>query len=92
MFADPDKLSTQFPEHGTAIQKLIADCQGQKPELINDNLETAPSKRIITHIPKYKVNKSSDGPAIAKQIGLPVLREKCPHFGQWLTKLENLTS
>jgi len=30
------------------------------------------------------------GAPAAGAIGLPVLREKCPHFGQWLARLERL--
>jgi trehalose-6-phosphate synthase len=60
----------------------------QSPELINDGETTAPSKRILKLIPTYK--KITDGIIIARKIGLEIMREKCPHFNQWLTQLENL--
>ena len=50
--------------------------------------ETAPSKRIEKFNKRYK--KTVTGIAIAKEIGLPTIRKKCPVFDEWLTKLENL--
>ena len=60
------------------------------PEDINDGEMTAPSKRLIRHVPRYEKLKVSVGAPAADAIGLAVLREKCPHFGQWLTRLERL--
>ncbi|HXR08153.1 MAG TPA: DUF4276 family protein [Candidatus Acidoferrum sp.] len=60
------------------------------PEDINEGDTTAPSKRLIKHVPRYEKLKGRIGPLAADAIGLPVLRMKCPHFGQWLTRLEEL--
>jgi Domain of unknown function (DUF4276) len=30
------------------------------------------------------------GSAIIQRIGLDVIRTQCPHFNEWLTKLESL--
>ena len=30
------------------------------------------------------------GPLLAEDIGLATLRVRCPHFGEWLTRLEQL--
>ena len=30
------------------------------------------------------------GPLLTHAIGLPTLRARCPHFNQWLTRLEQL--
>ena len=59
------------------------------PEDINDR--AAPSKRLIDHVPRYENLKIRVGARVADAIGLPVLRKKCPHFGQWLTRLERLS-
>ncbi|MEA5419667.1 DUF4276 family protein [Spirulina sp. CCNP1310] len=64
--------------------------QYQTPELINDGLQTAPSKRIIAQFPDYGKAKSTFGPQLAEKIGLQVIRSTCPHFNQWLSKLECL--
>lgn len=62
------------------------------PELVNDGIDTAPSKRIIREIPEYASIKASAGPIVAEKIGLDNLRLKCRHFGEWLTKLEALSN
>jgi Domain of unknown function (DUF4276) len=58
------------------------------PEHINDNPQTAPSKRIVSIYPSYE--KIIDGVRITKAIGLATLREHCLHFNTWLEKLEAL--
>ena len=89
LFSDLQKIERQYPACGREIQNLVKDvADSPNPELINDNPETAPSKRIIKQIPAY--DKKSAGPIIANHIGLPVLRAKCRHFNEWLTELEKL--
>jgi len=58
------------------------------PEEINDNPETAPSKRILKIFSGYQ--KVLHGPTIAKRIGIENIRTECPHFHEWLDWLENL--
>ena len=58
------------------------------PEEINDNPETAPSKRIIKLCSNY--DKVDDGVLILKEIGLSGIRNACPHFNEWVLKLEAL--
>jgi len=58
------------------------------PEEINDNYETCPSRRIKQHIENYV--KTVDGIIAACQIGLTKMRRGCPHFNEWITKLENI--
>ncbi|MBN2314141.1 MAG: DUF4276 family protein [Sedimentisphaerales bacterium] len=60
------------------------------PEEINDNYDTCPSRRIKQHIENYV--KTVDGIVIAQKIGLQTMREKCPHFNEWITKLEDIGS
>ncbi len=88
IFADPQKLDYEYLEHDRAIHNLITMVDSQPPESINEGVETAPSKRILKEIPEY--DKVSAGVSVVKAIGLPLLREKCPHFNDWLTILENL--
>lgn len=63
---------------------------GTPPEDVNDSPQTAPSKRILNVWPGYQ--KTSHGPLIACDIGLPALRDACPHFGAWLGKIEALAA
>ena len=58
------------------------------PEDINDNPDTAPSKRIKGVISQYR--KVVAGPLLAEKIGLITIRDKCPRFGNWLTRVESL--
>ena len=58
------------------------------PEDINDNPQTAPSKRIEQIIPRY--NKPAHGFLISESIGLDTIRAECPRFDEWLTRLESL--
>lgn len=58
------------------------------PEDINDNFDTAPSRRIKTLIPEYQ--KVAHGPLLAERIGLPTIRSECPRFNRWVTQLESL--
>ncbi len=74
-------LATQF--------KTILDQAGQ-PEAIDDGRETCPSRRITRIVPAY--TKAIHGPIVAGRIGLDLLRAACPHFGQWLGRLESLGS
>jgi len=58
------------------------------PEEIDDGQDTAPSKRLADLYSNY--DKVSFGLRIAARIGLDVIRRECPHFSQWLGKLESL--
>ena len=56
------------------------------PEEINERPELAPSKRIVNLFPAYR--KALHGPITAQRIGLKQIRSECPHFNDWMTKLE----
>lgn len=58
------------------------------PEDINNQKLTAPSKRLIAHIPRYL--KKIDGIEILKLVGIPTIRAKCVRFNQWLDNLEKI--
>ena len=60
------------------------------PEEINDSPLTSPSRRITNFVPSYQ--KPVDGATAAGAIGLAAIRRECPHFAQWLARLENLTA
>jgi hypothetical protein len=62
--------------------------QFKTPEDINDSSETAPSKRIMSVIPRY--NKVVNGSLIAEAIGLDIIRAECPRFNDWLSHVELL--
>jgi hypothetical protein len=57
-------------------------------EDVNDGINTHPSRRVKQQFPHYQ--KVLFGPAIAQAIGLARIRQECPHFTQWLERLEVL--
>jgi len=90
ILADPDRLITMYPDSEVAINRLKKEIANLRPEEINDSPNTAPSKRIITHLPDYEGQKSQVGPLVVEDIGLVTLRKHCPHFNEWISKLENI--
>ncbi|GAB4009983.1 DUF4276 family protein [Spirosoma migulaei] len=92
LFADPvhteDWLQLDHPELPAGSLTTIRQAY-QTPEEINDSPLTAPSKRILSLCAGY--NKIADGILILKDVTLAVLRRECPHFNEWVTRLERLT-
>lgn len=89
IFSDPQKLSVAYLESQHGIDNLIKLSQKEQPEEINESFETAPSKRIMAQIAGY--DKVYAGYTITEAIGLEKIRDRCQHFNEWLTKLENLS-
>lgn len=91
LFSKPEALQVEYFEHFKAIEKLKKIvAEKENPELINDNPDTAPSKRLINLIPEYEKNKASVGATVAGIIGIELLKKSCKHFNDWIIKLENL--
>jgi Domain of unknown function (DUF4276) len=83
-------LADQHPNRRKEIGHLAAhlDREFESPEHV-DRLRP-PSYWIKAAVPEY--NKTTDGPITASRIGIPRLRERCPHFGLWLRRLEDLAA
>ncbi len=60
------------------------------PEEVNEQPQTAPSKRILGLYPEFR--KTLHGPIVAQKIGLALMRRKCPHLNAWLTRLEEFAA
>ena len=88
MIVRPDELASQTdrPDILSKLQEVRSGCSS--PEEINDHPDTAPSRRIGKLIPNYK--KTGHGIAVIQNVGLDAIRAECPHFNEWLTKLESL--
>ncbi len=89
LFSDVSRFASFFDNANSQISALqgIVDAV-QSPELIDDEQHTAPSKRIIAHLPEYL--KTTVGPQMAELIGLEYIQSKCPHFKAWIERLEKL--
>jgi hypothetical protein len=91
LFVDVAKLGLFYPDADAGIGRLKDQADAAAgPELIDDGEETAPSKRIIREFPAYEGAKPTVGPQMGETIGLAAIRAKCPHFREWLGRLEGL--
>jgi Domain of unknown function (DUF4276) len=89
LFADHEITAAVIPAREKA-DELLAAAGGLAPEDINENRETAPSKRLKQVFPSFK--KTLHGPTAAKRIGLEAIRARCPHFDSWITRLEQFAA
>jgi hypothetical protein len=90
LLVDPDRLLGMYPDAQTGIARLKKDIGNTNPEEVNESYQTAPSKRITKYLPAYEGQKAQVGPLVAEDIGITELKNKCSHFNEWITKLENL--
>ena len=58
------------------------------PEDINDDPNTAPSKRIAGALSGYQ--KPLHGPLVARETGIETIRKECARFHGWIKSLEAL--
>lgn len=96
VFACLDKLPAVVPTINDTtlwdLQKVLEE-SGNNPERINGGKKTAPSKRLIAAFDKAGLvyNKPRYGVAAISQTrdAMDRLKDKCPHFGEWISKLES---
>jgi hypothetical protein len=90
IFADLDRLRDHLDSEPdlSGLTALSASVRGLDPEDIDDGPLSAPSKRLLRHIPSYR--KTHHGPNALESIGLRALRARCPRFHAWVSLLESL--
>ena len=71
--------------------KMISELRGEvskfsTPEHVNNSEQTAPSKRIKRIFGAYQ--KTTDGMNVANAVGIETMIKRCPHFADWIRKLE----
>jgi hypothetical protein len=88
LFVDPATTAEIFV--GASVVQELADIRRDfnSPEEINEEPDTAPSKRIRAVYGRYE--KPLYGPLVASALGLDQIRQACSHFRQWLEWLEGL--
>ena len=86
LFSDCNKFGQGIGQPDLAPKFQAIREQFQTPEEINDSAITAPSKRIEKLVPGYE--KPLLGTLAVLEIGLDKIRNECPHFRNWLEKLE----
>lgn len=88
LFSDVSMFS-KLKDVGSKIkffEKVVQEIEN--PEDINDVPNTSPAERIKKILPHYI--KDISGIIVAQHIGLEKMREKCPHFHEWIKKIELL--
>lgn len=88
LFSAPSILASAIGVREDAIRTVVTECGG--PEGINNKPQTAPSKRIVEWA-SGRYAKTTQGIAIAKQIGISKMREQCPVFDSWLKQIEEVS-
>lgn len=88
LFADPARTAAQFPGNDRLKELQTIRDAFVSPEEINDGVDTAPSKRLLSLYRNYQ--KPIHGPLATIEIGLEILRRECAHFRGWLEWLESL--
>jgi hypothetical protein len=88
LFSHPENFASAIKR--VDLTGSFAEIRGrfETPEDINDSEHTAPSKQILSLYPQYQ--KPLQGTRAATAIGLAAIRAECPHFHDWLNRLENL--
>ena len=88
LFSCPEKMALGM-DRMDLTQSFSDIANGfDSPEAINNSPQTAPSKRIEKLLPGYE--KPLLGTLAALEVGLETMRQQCPLFNAWLTKLEAL--
>ena len=88
LFSDSSAFATAIRQPHLAESFQALRDTFPTPEDINDDANTAPSKRILRAYPAY--SKVIDGTLAARAVGIPAMRQECPHFRNWLERIEAL--
>ena len=83
-YCELNALKDFYPDKSEDIDKLIKEVSGFEPEEIDQGSETAPSKRLLKHL-NYRKGEMVVFPL--QKIGIDRMREKCPHFNEWVERL-----
>ena len=94
LFCDIDAIVDEFfdLEDDRLYKRIIKDIQQYSNiELINDSIESAPSKRLDRYTDgEYCRRKTTAGVNILKRVDVDRLRGCCRHFDSWIEAIENL--
>ncbi len=88
LFSDPAAFARGINQPSLQRQFQRIRDEVDSSEDINNDPETAPSKRVLSVCPNYR--KVIEGTQAAAAVGIPIMREQCAHFREWLESLERL--
>jgi len=86
LFSDCERFGRGIGRPDLVAQFQAIRNQFATPEEINDSPLTAPSKRVEALVQGYE--KPLLGSLAVLEIGLGAIRAECPHFREWLERLE----
>lgn len=88
LFTDVRVLKDDYlePDEQKNLDLLYEETKEIPPEEINHGAETAPSKRLFYAVDYHK----SDPCAWIEALTVEAIREKYPHFSEWLGRLEQI--
>lgn len=86
VFSDPRVVADHFGNAPLAEKLAKVVTETGNPELINHGEKTHPKARLEQLVTTgYK--ETSDGAVLLDKIGIPAIRQACPHFDHWITGL-----
>ncbi|MEM9955732.1 MAG: DUF4276 family protein [Chloroflexota bacterium] len=88
LFTDTEKIVQEVVGENSKIAQKLQKISEQYTNPEEINLQDPPSKRILKLLKSY--DKVAHGYGIAIDIGVEAMRKSCPHFNQWLTKIESI--
>jgi len=94
VFCGLEHLLIDYPNMTEQVVNLqkIRERYDNNSEKIDDNPQSAPSKRIIKEFEKFHhYNKPKSGVLVTSKVGIEKLKNKCLHFKEWMDKLEKLS-
>lgn len=89
LFSDPDAFARGLGQQVLSGRLRAIRDAFATPEDINDDPQSAPSKRVLAVYGSYR--KVIEGTVAAQEVGVATMRQQCPHFHQWVSRLETAT-
>lgn len=86
LFSDCQRFADGIGRKDLAAAFQAIRDEFDSPEEINDSPQTAPSKRVGNLVAGYE--KPLLGNLAVLAIGLDAIRQQCPHFRQWMERME----
>lgn len=83
LFVSTSNIATAFPDSDKQAELDTIKNRYDNPEYIN--LDNPPAKRLAQLYSGYA--KTFHSALIASEIGINDIRNECPHFDQWITKI-----
>ena len=86
LFSDADILAEKTEIDVSQIREIVEEYNN--PEEINEDPVKTPAKRLESLKNGYR--KVAMGKMVSEAIGIQSIRRQCPHFNDWLAKLEDI--